>query len=417
MNDWKKALRERFSDASMPEPEGLWDGIEEGLSGSRKKVIPLLWPLLGAVAAAVAALILLPGRSVVPAVPGAVAVVTEEAVPEPVQEAVPTLQAADEWVPGEIPSRPRPVSRPLPNPVRVVSDTPTEIPSDLPEVPTSHAETSDNPIPSENPGETPESESVKTLPEKERKPDPDPVVFPDEDPLPERRPFLRNIQIGARTSGTNQNTSTTTRYGFGIPETRGELDPTYSIGLPYAALANTENETTVNQGLPIRYGLILAFRVAPRWTVETGFLQSYRRIDTRIVSSYMTTVQQRSTRYYGIPLNVHYGITDPGRPFSLYATLGALWEKADRDKTITTAQIGTYSEKTEKTDPDPDASLWSAIGGIGLQVRPVQGWPVTLFAEPGVNWIVREREKGEILSPRAPFQFSLAAGVRFTIAP
>ena len=121
MNDWKKALRERFSDASMPEPEGLWDGIEEGLSGSRKKVIPLLWPLLGAVAAAIAALILLPGRSLVPAVPGAVAVVTEEAVSEPVQEAVPTLQAAEEWVPGEIPSRPRPVSRPLPNPVRVGS--------------------------------------------------------------------------------------------------------------------------------------------------------------------------------------------------------------------------------------------------------------------------------------------------------
>ena len=32
-NEWKNSLRERFSDYASPEPEGLWEGIEQGMAG------------------------------------------------------------------------------------------------------------------------------------------------------------------------------------------------------------------------------------------------------------------------------------------------------------------------------------------------------------------------------------------------
>jgi len=41
-NEWKNSLRERFSDYSAPEPEGLWEGIEQGMAGkSRRKMLPV----------------------------------------------------------------------------------------------------------------------------------------------------------------------------------------------------------------------------------------------------------------------------------------------------------------------------------------------------------------------------------------
>ena len=62
-NEWKNSLRERFSDYSAPEPEGLWEGIEQGMAGKpRRKMLPV-WLVSGAaVAAAVALIVFLPTR-------------------------------------------------------------------------------------------------------------------------------------------------------------------------------------------------------------------------------------------------------------------------------------------------------------------------------------------------------------------
>ena len=42
-NAWKDKLRERFSDYSSPEPEGLWEGIEQGLSGKKRNRLAPVW--------------------------------------------------------------------------------------------------------------------------------------------------------------------------------------------------------------------------------------------------------------------------------------------------------------------------------------------------------------------------------------
>ena len=55
-NEWKKSLRERFSDYASPEPEGLWEGIEQGMAGKpRRKMLPV-WIVSGLAAAAAVAL-------------------------------------------------------------------------------------------------------------------------------------------------------------------------------------------------------------------------------------------------------------------------------------------------------------------------------------------------------------------------
>ena len=55
-NEWKNSLRERFSDYASPEPEGLWEGIEQGMAGKpRRKMLPV-WIVSGLAAAAAVAL-------------------------------------------------------------------------------------------------------------------------------------------------------------------------------------------------------------------------------------------------------------------------------------------------------------------------------------------------------------------------
>ena len=64
-NEWKNSLRERFSDYSAPEPEGLWEGIEQGIAGKpRRKMLPV-WLVSGAAVAAAVALVvfLRPGKT------------------------------------------------------------------------------------------------------------------------------------------------------------------------------------------------------------------------------------------------------------------------------------------------------------------------------------------------------------------
>ena len=56
-NEWKNSLRERFSDYASPEPEGLWEGIEQGMAGKpRRKMLPV-WIASGLAAAAAVALV------------------------------------------------------------------------------------------------------------------------------------------------------------------------------------------------------------------------------------------------------------------------------------------------------------------------------------------------------------------------
>ena len=55
--DWKDSLRERFSDYSVPEPEGLWEGIEQGIAGKARRSMLPVWLASGAAIAAAVALV------------------------------------------------------------------------------------------------------------------------------------------------------------------------------------------------------------------------------------------------------------------------------------------------------------------------------------------------------------------------
>ena len=56
-NEWKNSLRERFSDYSAPEPEGLWEGIEQGLAEKKRRKMLPVWLVTGLAAAAAVALV------------------------------------------------------------------------------------------------------------------------------------------------------------------------------------------------------------------------------------------------------------------------------------------------------------------------------------------------------------------------
>ena len=55
--EWKNSLRERFSDYSVPEPEGLWEGIEQGMAEKKRRKLLPVWLVSGAAVAAAVALV------------------------------------------------------------------------------------------------------------------------------------------------------------------------------------------------------------------------------------------------------------------------------------------------------------------------------------------------------------------------
>ena len=102
-NEWKNSLRERFSDYSVPEPEGLWEGIEQGMAEKKRRKLLPVWLVSGAaVAAAVALVVFLhPDKKVESPVPFDVAshnTVVSDVIPD---TSVP-IPTSDETIPDAV---------------------------------------------------------------------------------------------------------------------------------------------------------------------------------------------------------------------------------------------------------------------------------------------------------------------------
>jgi hypothetical protein len=440
-NAWKNSLRERFSDYSAPEPEGLWEGIEQGMAGKpRRKMLPV-WLATGlAAAAAVALVVFLPTRKAAePSVLQDQARYAESVEGFPVEtgndddasavsvDAAPTSPSS----PAPTGDLDAPASTPAPF---AVSSRRTLLAEAEPTV---SVPVSEETVPDavSDPHSRHDRESVvgqenAVTEEKEVGEMPDQVghdgkvdqVGHDgkvdqvgQDVRPRKR-----FSIGAYHEGGGQSSQEQSR-GFGLARTGEYLTrstPGYhdsghqpSYGMTNMLSANRASEYWATHHAPVRVGVTAGWQMTEHLSLVSG-------VNWTSLSSQFDEETEGQTRvhgtqdlgYLGVPLRVEAG-WEPVKRLRLYAGAGGMVEKG----LLATVKADSYLGKQESTTvtkhPDTGGLLWSVGAEAGAEYRI--GKVFGIYLAPGIEYHFDNGAEVRSAYTEKPLHWNVDLGVRF----
>ena len=416
-NAWKDKLRERFSDYSVPEPDGLWEGIEQGMAGKpRRKVIPVWWltgGIAAAAAAAVALVILLPPsmEKQAPVEPVSVLADAREAEPltpetasedlrEPETHVVQAVRPASSK--GSVPS----VRRPLlaENITETVSAEPETYPA-LSIVAEDVPETVPEVIPETVPETVPEavseavSEFVPDFPES---------VFEEER---SKNAFSFGVfHEGGQGAGEAS-------QGYGMTNTADYLTRVMNDGstsdgpgLVRMLSANRASTFEAHHKAPVRVGVTFSWSFLPWLSLSTGL--NWTTLSSDLIESTAGTrsVTRQDLGYLGVPLRLEAG-THPWKGFRVYAGAGGMAETCFLAKASTDTYIGNHLEGTVDSVPAAGGLLWSvgALAGAEYRISPHVG----VYLAPGLEYHFDNGSGVRSAYTEKPLHWNVSLGVRF----
>ena len=414
--DWKDSLRERFSDYSVPEPEGLWEGIERGIAGKkRRKAFPVWWVSGGlAAAAAVALAVLLPISKELPVnepVPvladaGANPTVTAaEENPEPVPDALPERRGTD------VVRIVRPAGSRHSLLAEKVSDTFVIESEDVPEtvsetVPETVFETIDNEP------ETALSESVAVSEDRKEA-----IPGTVETHVPEavfeegtRSAFSIGVfREGGQGAGEASN-------GYGLVNTGDYLTRVTSDGgsesggLVRMLSANRASTYEARHRAPVRLGISVNWSFLPWLSVTSGVNWTALSSELEESTVGIRTVTQQDLGYLGIPLRLE-AAWHPWKALRLYAGAGPMVETCLLANSSTDSFIGDHWEGKTGSKPDTGGLLWSvgASAGAEYQFSPRVG----VYFAPGLEYHFDNGSAVRSAYTEKPLHWNVNLGVRF----
>ena len=393
-NEWKNSLRERFSDFSVPEPEELWEGIEQGLAGGKRRNVAPIWWISGATAAAaVAALVLFLRPSAeqtvnepVPVLAEAVDKTVEPEPSVPETEAVPEVRSMVSSI-----SRRSLLAESVVEPETVVPVEPEVLPNEPETVPTEPEAVIQVP------------ETVVSIPE----------TIPDEQPetaLAESSAFT----VGLYREGGQEAFEASQGYGMyntGDFFTRATANNTNTpSGLMQMLSSNRASNLDVRHGAPVRMGVTVAWQLLPWLSLASGM--NWTRLNSSFTESTVGTraVTRQELGYLGVPLRLEAGFMPMDR-FRLYAGAGVMAETCLLASATTDSYIGDHLEGTESTRPDGGGLLWSVGASAGAEYRfnPHVG----LYFAPGIEYHFDNGAKVQSAYTAKPLHYNLSLGLRF----
>lgn len=424
--DWLNKIRESQTDFSEPEPEGLWAGIEAGLAAvSRRRTVRWWWAALPA--AAVAALVLflsVPGHrdaSDDPLMTSAVAELkstTEpfDVVPQNVESSVPanllaysgTLLASDMEVgkPSEATADDA-GSASEEFPKRQENSTWNNTPGD------SSSETSSSETSSlEN--SSSETSSLETISSEN---------WPSENDNPVLKTRRGGFSFGLLTSNVAGSRSSVSKYAalygstvtkqiHGFSETRADFPD--SQGYADVMQSNSSNEisSTVKNWQPIQVGVSVAYSFTDRLSIESGLTYSCLVSDLSSGTPSGNYDIRQTLHYIGLPLALRYDFLKI-KGFSLYASAGGQMEKCVAGKTRTDYFVDGKKVSSENGRIMVEPLQWSVNAYVGAQYSFNR--LVGLYVEPGAAYYFRSGSPVNCIYSERPFNFSLRAGLRFSL--
>lgn len=433
-NEWKNSLRERFSDYSASEPEGLWEGIEQGIAGKpRRKMLPV-WIVSGvAVAAAVTlAVFLHPERTVekpvvdsvdryVQSMPADMPVSAGTVGTEPSDMDVPARPEASQPVPFAVTSRQTLLSATTSVPSVPVSDetVPDAVHEVVPVVETPVSETA---VPENNPTETLVSEKKDAVSENVENEVPEiPENIDNQEDIPElpekARPSWKRISIGAGREGGQAAFEQSAGYGMnrtGSYMTRVTYGGQKKTSDLMEMLSNNRASTFVaHHGAPVRMGLSVAWGLSPHLSLVSGlnWTSLSSTFDERTAGDTHTSIRQ-NLGYLGVPLRLEAGF-EPVKRLRLYAGAGGMAEKGLMASSRTESYFGDNMVDVVTDHPDTGGLLWSvgALAGAEFRLSRVFG----LYVAPGIEYHFDNGAEARSAYTEKPLHWNVALGVRFNI--
>ena len=436
-NEWKNSLRERFSDYAAPEPEGLWEGIEQGIAGKpRSKMLPV-WLVSGAaVAAAVALVVFLhpekalesPDLQKQGTLAESVQADVAEDVPvaEPVEAPVaePVEAPVAKSVPFAVVSRHTLLSEAEPAVSVPVSEetVPDAVHEIVPieEVPVNQEEEKEMPDQvgqDLKAGQEEKVEAEQTVEEALRNKVPSLEITPAAS-APNRKRF----SIGAYHEGGGEASLETSR-GIGLVRTGDYLTrsmPGSDVKGGTSQAKNTmmnmlssnrESTYQATHRAPVRVGVTASWQMTNHlslvsgltWTALTSHFNESTEGDTRMAGT-------QDLGYLGVPLRLEAG-WEPVKRLRLYANAGGMVEKG----LLATVNADSYLGGVESTNltshPDMGGLLWSVGAEAGAEYRLGKAFGV--YFAPGVEYHFDNGAEVRSAYTEKPLHWNLDLGVRF----
>ena len=392
-NAWKEKLRERFSDYSTPEPEGLWEGIEQGLSGKkRSRLVPVWWTASGLAAAAAAALI----------------VFLHPESTDPLSLPEPDLTVS--VVPADTASSPASVL--LADADVIIAASKKQEPELF--VPTAAEAIEPEIQTQEEPGKEP-AEEITVTATVEAAPD-RPVTIQEETPDPVTRRGTVSIGLygeGGQTSGANS-------QGIGMNGTAAYMTRSADGGNSSDAgsimrmlTSNRASTFEARHAAPLRTGITVGYGLTDHLSLVSGLTWTYLNSDFSEKAGSIGSLTAQDLGYLGIPLRLEAG-TNLWKGIWLHAGIGGMVEKGLMASSRTRTLLeGQQLEWKDNPAPDTGGLLWSVGASAGAEFRygPVFG----LYVSPGIEYHFDNGSSVRSAYTEKPLHWTVNIGVRFHI--
>ena len=418
-NEWKKSLRERFSDYASPEPEGLWEGIEQGMAGKpRRKMLPV-WIVSGLAAAAAVALavFLHPEKTLETPDLQKQATLAESVQAEPV--VVDTAATSS-------PALAAPASKS--DPFAVVSrQTLLAEAEPVESVPVSEETVPDavNDPQSRLDRESVAGQETSVTEKKEVSEMPDRVGHDDQVgqagqvPSSDRIPAKNRKRFSIGAYGNGGQASSEQMQGYGMNRT-GEYLGTRATGsnvkndvngLMRTLASNRASNFEAHHAAPLRVGVTAAWELTPHLNLVSGLNWTYLNSEFEETASPIRTVVGQDLGYLGVPLRLEAGF-HVWKGLWLSAGAGGMVEKGLLSSSWTNTWVdGQMAETIKNPKPDTGGLLWSVGATAGAEYRfsPSLG----LYFTPGIEYHFDNGAEVRSAYTEKPLHWNVNLGVRF----
>ena len=421
-NEWKNSLRERFSDYSAPEPEGLWEGIEQGLAEKKRRKMLPVWLVTGlAAAAAVALVVCLRPEKTVETPVDTIERYVQDLTPD-TSDAEP-VEASEEAVPVEdyvVSTGSKPASFAVVSRRTLLAEaTPVETPDSASEAYVENLPENSN-VTDEvysEPKNRPEEASVE---EKEESIIPETSIKIDSETFSSMELMSeqtrKRFSVGAYQFGGQEASEQSKGYGLsrskGLYRARSDGDgKKQDTGSLLEMLSSNKASTyEAHHGAPVRVGITFAWEMTPHLSLASGLNWTALNSTFEETAGDMRNYTRQDLGYLGVPLRLEAGF-QPWKGLRLYAGAGGMVEKGLMSKSVTTSYVGDYLEDAVVHHPNTGGLLWSVGASAGVEYRFNRIF--SLYFAPGIEYHFDNGSEVKSAYTEKPLHWNAAVGVRF----
>ncbi|GET46160.1 outer membrane beta-barrel protein [Capnocytophaga felis] len=178
------------------------------------------------------------------------------------------------------------------------------------------------------------------------------------------------------------------------------------------ALSNGETmHTEAKHRLPIRTGILFAYKFSNRFALESGLTYTRLVSDLREGSEVYYFTSEQKLHFVGLPLNLKYQVFS-WKGFELYSAVGMLAEKNVSGTLNKTHFFDGVMQQNENENIKIDPLQWSANASVGFQYNFSS--LIGVYAEPSISYYFSNSTPIKTIYQDRPFNFHLNFGLRFS---